>query len=256
MRNLHKLYYKDYYNDVTFSLNDRGFVESVGNPIDIVKESDVKLHPDFLCGIYGSLYHKSEFEVLYPGLLTGVGISHNTRIKKLKGEFKLGMHFDYTYGFPIVYGSSVKGVLKEYFKDCYKSRKDIDIDALIADIFDGISYETRKPKPVYARDQFLDAIVISSNNKGRILESDALAPHGGPAHNDPFVEPVPIPFIKIASGVKLRFRFKLHTTKDKTGVIMSAEEKLKVFNEILETFGIGAKTNVGYGQLKCLTNQD
>jgi CRISPR/Cas system CMR subunit Cmr6 (Cas7 group RAMP superfamily) len=33
-------------------------------------------------------------------------------------------------------------------------------------------------------------------------------------------------------------------------VIMGVDEILKNFIEILETFGIGAKTNVGYGQLK------
>ena len=34
-------------------------------------------------------------KIAYPGLVTGIGINHEASIE---GEFKLGMHFDYTYG--------------------------------------------------------------------------------------------------------------------------------------------------------------
>lgn len=254
MMNLHKLYYKDYYNDIKFRL-DKGTVKAKGALVDVVKESNVadnnSLTPDFIPDkdYKEGGFYKSKFEVLYPGLVTGVGINHNVRCRDLTGEFKLGMHFDYTYGYPVIYGSSVKGVLKSYFKEIYEIKNGEDVDALIEDIFDGISYTTKKPKPIYERDVFFDAIVVASNEKGNILESDALAPHGGDTHNNPFAEPVPIPFIKIASGVKLLFRFKLVATgKD----VMSADKKLKLFEDILTTYGIGAKTNVGYGQLKLL----
>jgi len=32
--------------------------------------------------------------------------------------------------------------------------------------------------------------------------------------------------------------------------VLTQQEKLDIFKEILTTVGIGAKTNVGYGQLK------
>ena len=257
--NLHKLYYKDYYNGIEFELDNEGKVKATGSLGDIVGKSKVAdsshLHtPDFTSDEYykeDGLY-KPTFEVLYPGLVTGVGIRHRT---KAKGEFKLGMHFDYTYGLPVIYGSSVKGVLRSYFKEVYKGE---DADALIADIFDGKDYndkntpfEKRRSKPTYERDVFFDAIIAAPNKGGYILESDAITPHGGDKHDNPFAEPNPVPFVKIASGVKLKFRFKLVDTLDDNGeIVCSVEDKKDLFMEILTTFGIGAKTNVGYGQLE------
>ena len=263
MRNLHKLYYKDYFKDITFSL-DKEKVESHGNLVDMIKESIVG--QDFQTYDYlekeklyddrddnGALkFMKCELQVQYPGLITGIGIRHEASVK---GEFKLGMHFDYTTGLPVIYGSSVKGVLRAYFKDKYE-KEGVDVDALIADIFDGKDYsdrntelENRKSKPMYDRDVFFDAIIVKPNKKGKILDSDALASHGGDKHNDPFAEPKPIAFVKIASGVTLRFRFRLRDTKDGDKVVMTGGDKLKIFRNILTSFGIGAKTNVGFGQL-------
>lgn len=51
--------------------------------------------------------------VCYPGLVTGVGIGHEAKIEE---EFKLGIHLDYTTGLPVIYGSSVKGVLRSAFE--------------------------------------------------------------------------------------------------------------------------------------------
>ena len=60
--------------------------------------------------------------------------------------------------------------------------------------------------------------------------------------------------MKIAPGCKIEFRFKLvdSIVKDKDGkeYKLSADEKREIFKEILTTVGVGAKTNVGYGQLK------
>ena len=57
--------------------------------------------------------------------------------------------------------------------------------------------------------------------------------------------------MKIAPGCKLEFRFKLVDTEIAgTGKKFSKEQKLELFKEILTTVGVGAKTNVGYGQLK------
>lgn len=113
-----------------------------------------------------------------------------------------------------------------------------DVNAAILDIFEG-----KKPdgstKSIYERDIFFDAPVIKENRKGRIFEMDALAPHS----QDPFKEPVPITFAKIAPGCIIEFRFHLSGEKE------CREKKEKWFKEILTTYGIGAKTNVGYGRL-------
>lgn len=53
-----------------------------------------------------------QLKTSYPGLLIGVGYSHNSLSE---GEFQNGFYFDYTTGLPMVPGSSVKGVLRDAF---------------------------------------------------------------------------------------------------------------------------------------------
>lgn len=244
MINLHYFYYKKYFDGVDFrkvGIYDQQSKDAVGRANEQLTSAVKGLACSDL-----PFTHAVEMEVLYPGLITGVGIQHEASIE---GEVKLGLHFDYTYGFPIVYGSSVKGVLKSFFEDVYSGS--YDARKLSLDIFDGIGPDGN-PKSIYDRDIFYDAVIVSPNADGRVLAMDSLAPHGGTRHDDPFANPVPISFAKVASGVKLRIRFDLKDSKDASGVVvLSAAKKLDLFIEILTTFGVGAKTNVGYGQLKC-----
>ena len=244
MINLHYFYYKKYFDGVDF--------RKVGNYDQQSKDAVGRANEQLTSAVKGlacsdlPFTHAVEMEVLYPGLITGVGIQHEASIE---GEVKLGLHFDYTYGFPVVYGSSVKGMLKSYFEEVYSGS--YDARKLSLDIFEGIGPDGN-PKSIYDRDIFYDAVIVSPNADGRVLAMDSLAPHGGTRHDDPFANPVPISFAKVASGVKLRIRFDLKDSKDASGVVvLSAAKKLDLFIEILTTFGVGAKTNVGYGQLKC-----
>lgn len=204
-----------------------------------------------------------KLKVEYPGLVTGIGIVHEA---KIEGEFKLGVHFDWTYGMPVVYGSSVKGVLRNAFIEEQKKGKIIKYDTFflkeitkgewsqeeIKILFDAI-FEGKDSKgnnlSIYQRDIFFDAVIVSPDSNGRILCSDSITPHG----DNPLKNPNPITFLKIAPGCKLEFRFKLVPTrivKDGKVLTISVKEKLELFKEILTTVGVGAKTNVGYGQLK------
>ena len=206
-----------------------------------------------------------ELEIQYPGLVTGVGIDHEA---KIEGEFKLGVHFDWTRGMPVIYGSSVKGVLRSWFKEFYED--DLDTGDLIMDIFEG-AYDRdvevekkkygdnweekvkktdnriyKKRKSIYERDIFFDAVVKTPDKKGRILCSDSITPHG----DNPLKNPTPLTFLKIASGCTLEFRFKLTDSDFGDDKKFTAAQKKTLFEEILKTVGVGAKTNVGYGQLK------
>ena len=222
--NLHKFFYRDYFEAGLKSSGNiaglNGKLTGQRKPEDIGKVEDVNA-----C---------FTMEVCYPGLITGVGVSHEMG---LEGEIKLGITFDYTHGTPLISGSTVKGVLRSYFPQVYDIQNQ-DVNAAILDIFEG-----KKPdgstKSIYERDIFFDAPVIKENRKGRIFEMDALAPHS----QDPFKEPVPITFAKIAPGCIIEFRFHLSGEKE------CREKKEKWFKEILTTYGIGAKTNVGYGRL-------
>ena len=203
--------------------------------------------------------------IAYPGLVTGVGTNHEVIIE---GEYQLGVNFDYTWGMPVVYGSLVKGVLRAYFIELYKG--DLDAIDLIHDIFCGETrnvslekeiYKTEwlemvkseknrkySSKSIYNRDIFFDAVITDADSKGRILCSDSITPHRGPNRDNPLLNPNPLTFLKIAPGCTMEFRFKL-VDSNIDGKIFTAKQKSKLFKEILRTVGIGAKTNVGYGQL-------
>lgn len=263
MINLHKLYYKDYFNlageEFEYIFNEKAkgdpslLQKRNNNSVD--KPNDKLLKKGLLNAIpKNSLVNKEiKLKIAYPGLVTGIGISHEA---KIEGEFKLGVHFDYTYGMPIVYGSSIKGVLRSYFDEFHKSNN-IDNYDLIKDIFEGkerdlnaeknlyngktaISSDKRlyKNKSIYNRDIFFDAVLTKADKDDHILASDSITPHD----DNPLKNPIPLTFLKIASGCELEFRFRLVES------LISIEKKLAIFKNIIQEVGVGAKTNVGYGQ--------
>ncbi|KAE9633435.1 MULTISPECIES: type III-B CRISPR module RAMP protein Cmr6 [Defluviitalea] len=182
-------------------------------------------------------------KTIYPGLLFGAGYMHETG---QDNEFKIGFYFDYTTGMPYIPGSSVKGLLRSAFKasesyirEIFKSNSlfcnvnEISISDLENEIFEG-------KKSIYDRDIFFDAVLIKSDNTdGRFLGEDFITPH-----KDPLKNPVPIKFLKVLPNVVFRFEFDL-----KDG-ILSVEQKLALFKQIILDLGIGAKTNVGYGNFE------
>ncbi len=236
MRNLHKTYYKDYFREVDFGAST---VDNEANRQAIARVNSTITGKGLLSVIprCEACTHYFDLTVIYPGLATGTGITHEAGIQ---GEFKLGLHFDYTYGMPVIYGSSVKGVLRSYFRDEYQKP---DVLAVEADIFDG--ERNGKPKPIYDRDIFFDAVVIEpfyeneEDEHGKLLAGDAITPH-----KDPLKNPVPISFLKVTPGCQVEFRFRLVDS------IITAEEKKKIFKRIIRKYGLGAKTNVGYGQFE------
>ena len=179
-----------------------------------------------------------ELKTVYPGLLAGSGYSHE--LGHLEDEFKLGFSFDHTYGIPIIPGSSVKGLLRHaieedssYFTDLLNSlnyQVNVSREEFIKQIFDGTGIS------IYQRDVFLDAYPVSTQDK--LFGSDYITPH-----KNPLQDPNPIKFLRINPNVTFRFEFILHDNDN-----ITAEMKRNLFNAILLDFGIGAKTNVGYGQ--------
>lgn len=158
-------------------------------------------------------------------------------------EIKNGFSFDYTSGQPYIPGSSVKGILRSIFKEhpeaVMEILKDVsgidltkdEVAVLENDIFDN-------------NDVFLDAVIYWGDKYGNILSTDFITPHKSPIKN-----PIPIRILKINPGVKLEFRFILHdhAVSDK---VLTGNDLNKVFTVMLSLFGVGAKTNVGYGILK------
>ena len=263
MRNLHRAYFKDYFDNLDFHyLLEK---DSDGPSTKIAVRNAALTGPNLLAEM-PELYlvnQKIRLRISYPGLVTGIGIDHEV---KIKGEFKLGVHFDWTRGMPVVYGSSVKGVLKSAFKDGYvdtdlvnKANEmvndtekvpewvgdKVNWKVIIRNIFEGKDIQGNSLS-IYNRDVFFDAVITHPDSKGRILCPDSITPHG----DNPLKNPIPLTFMKIAPDCTLEFRFKLTNSDLGGGKIISASQKKTLFEEILKTVGIGAKTNVGYGQLK------
>ena len=251
--NIGKLFYEEYYKNIDFSPIVEG---GKPNQKKDIEEINDKIKSAVLVEIVKPQNTLQSFKamVLYPGLITGTGITHDS--KKIEGGYNLGMHFDYTTGMPIVYGSSVKGVLRQYFVDFCKDKlikeknmpeKDAkeSAEALKKVIFDGKdgNKDLKENLSMYERDVFFDAVITQP--KKNFLVDDYITPH----KEGPLKEPTPLAMLKIAAGCTLEFRFLLHDSEigEKT---YEKDFKKEVFEEILCTVGIGAKTNVGYGQLK------
>jgi len=228
-----------------------------------------------------------KLKTTYPGLLVGAGMEHEINTK---GELKLGFYFDHSTGMPVIPGSSVKGAIRSAFPQWMKHKKTppeikkiktIFIESLISgkkmeeleylkknkeqfnavsskiqaieyEIFEGVLND--KPLSIYNRDVFLDAVIVQASRyemtQGEILGTDSITPHihdGFSYEQSMLKDPVPLPFIKVLPGVVFLFQFDL---KSRHGQILSLAERINLFQKILLTLGIGAKTNVGYGQFE------
>lgn len=283
MKNLFKLYYQDYYRgDIKYSFIDGDVAftttgkkgqngnegekaydfsgknkQLLGTPND--NEQYLKTAKAVFLGESCLTDNEQQTFILpvsYPGLITGIGIEHDAGIKG--GEFKLGIHLDYTTGLPVIYGSTVKGTLRSAFNET--NLFDI-LSALIPDekkrideikkklgatdmkewqkVIFGNDEESLDHCSPYCRDIFFDAVIEELNVRGYMLSPDTIAPH----NDGPLKNPVPVSFVKIAPGCKIKFRFRLVDSGT-----LSSQDKCDLFRYILLAFGIGAKTNVGYGQ--------
>lgn len=232
--NLGWLYYKDMYSKGA----DENQIKSSLNQIYKASGSDESFN----------FPQSFKLKTIYPGLIIGSGYAHGLKNDE---DSKIGFYFDHTSGLPTIPGSSVKGTLRSLFgfhdkkDDKYREQKqefirdltkkeNLDVKLLVDDIFEGKN-DKGKAKSIYERDLFFEARVSNLN-----MKDDYLAPH-----KDPLKNPIPIKFIKVAGGTSFEFAFKLHD-----GGGLSANEKLELFFQLLQFSGIGAKTNVGYGQFE------
>ncbi|MCW1735720.1 type III-B CRISPR module RAMP protein Cmr6 [Anaerorudis cellulosivorans] len=144
---------------------------------------------------------------------------------------------------------------KEYLSSKFKNDNQDDAPSfshkLFVELLGNIIFEGKEPCafnkktnsleyrqiPIYKRDIFYDAYFYEGNRNREFLGTDYITPHPNPLKN-----PNPIKFLKILPNVKIKFQFDL---KDN---LISKELKKELFKKILLDFGIGAKTNVGYGK--------
>lgn len=192
-------------------------------------------------------------KVTYPGLLIGSGNNHEIGAK---GEINMGFSFDYVTGLPYIPGSSLKGVLlKGFVYEDYileklglndiKSKTDF-INLLKEDIFGS--------DKKFGKDTFFDSYVINYSGE-EILKVDNLAPHRQNKKLLTLGEVNILTMLCLKPGTEIELRFKLNDSAlmyENKKYDISISEKLTLFKEIISDFGIGAKTNVGYGYLSDL----
>lgn len=212
----------------------------------------------------------SGFELVtdYPGMLIGSGYTHDI---SAVGATKMGFYFDHTTGLPTVPGSSIKGILRSAFpirdRDAKKEesqelakgkmaylktrlveagvdKRSVNDDfvlALESQLFEG-TLANGKQIPMPDRFVCHDAVVIDAASE--LMGPDFITPHKKPATG----EPNPIQLIKVMPGVTFRFTFQISELVIGT-TTLPATVLLQLVKWLLFDLGIGAKTNVGYGQL-------
>lgn len=301
MANLSYSFYKGYYEGFTLWSEIKTKDEQIKKKIESYFNDKNKLFADFRLDPIDDrkikVSHSLEFKTTYPGLVMGTGYTHGIGAV---GEFKIGFHFDYTTGLPIIPGSSVKGLIRSAFPDFKKDKIELEdqskftdfagkinhvkacwilallneiddkdflknyiqpldikegalsdeqlslLKRLTIDIFEGVA-DAKATLPedkyysIYHRDIFHDAIPIrSEHTDNRVLDTDSITPHD----DNPLKNPTPLLFLKVLPNVVYRFNFDL---KDRENI--TKDKKSLLLRKILLTLGIGAKTNVGYGQL-------
>ncbi|HFI0633556.1 TPA: type III-B CRISPR module RAMP protein Cmr6 [Streptococcus suis] len=197
-------------------------------------------------------------EVTYPGLTTGLGLLYENASEE---GIKSGFSLDYNTGLPFIQGSNVKGRLRsimeklalvespsEELPDSIKQdnlylhlgRYQQGLEGLvpmklIKSIFGG------QDDVEQGQDIFFDAFADRAN----CLAEDFVTRHD----KNNFLEPVPVRFLRIKPDTKLTFLFKV-SDYEEGEVSISAMTKLKLFRSLLMEYGIGAKTNKGYGYFR------
>jgi CRISPR-associated protein Cmr6 len=187
-------------------------------------------------------------ETCYPGLLIGIGNAHEA--ERADGQIQMGFTLDYVTGVPVIPGSTVKGVLRSHFQG-----KEEFMESLLESlgVEDAASNLVEFEKALFEKDNvFFDAVPVATAAQGcRMLGLDNITPHkADDKRYEGLTEPTPLTMLKVIPCVRFAFRFRLKDIIINDKAVLPADGILRLFRELLELFGIGAKTNVGYGILE------
>jgi len=145
---------------------------------------------------------------------------------------EVGITLSRNYGLPVIPGSSIKGTFASFL---YENGEWEEFSYIFGD-------EEKEGMLV-----FLDAIPVSDLE----FSVDIINPHfqryymGEDLPPNDWYEPVPIRYVVVGSGI-----FWFTVLEDPERPIGSSEKKniRERFIEMLKTYGLGAKTNYGYGR--------
>jgi CRISPR-associated protein Cmr6 len=264
--NLGLSYYKKYFNidfknwSAIAEENDHYLIEAnkVYTEAELSSyQAEILKYNNLTNNVGGSQF---ELQTIYPGLLVGSGIHHQLN---LKGEYKFGLEFDHITGLPYIPGSAIKGVIKnaltneltteqnetllgiQYFLAINTETKINGFDQLGVEGFKSLLrllFEPDKESEIPQYDIFFDAFI--SSDSGLFIGDDAITPH----KDDNLQNPIPLAFIKVLPGIQFKFQFKFNTTYISDGLAITPADKLKLYSYLIQIYGVGAKTNFGYGR--------
>lgn len=237
MENLNLLFYKTFYTKLG---QGKAFETDVANKAKkLVSSKFYKEDYKPVCSQIAP--EKFMLKTSYPGLLVGTGYAHGVDVDE---DIKLGFSFDYVTGQPYIPGSSVKGLLRSYFAHPEVIRAFLGDDELNVRALEKAVFGTNDDGKEDGTDTFFDAVIRRGDKNGKVMGFDAITPHG----EDLTKNPTPIKILKVMPDVVFEFAFNLKTSVIGSKTV-TAEQKKELFDKLLINFGIGAKTNVGYGVL-------
>lgn len=124
-RNIGWLYYKSYFEKLEGNTNNGMMLKKQNQELkeiefDSLAGKQLADERKTLCSMPLSSYYQFSLSTYYPGLITGIGMNHQTTLEWKDGtqkipELKLGMAFDHATGLPIIPGASLKGLLRNSF---------------------------------------------------------------------------------------------------------------------------------------------
>ena len=263
--NLHYQFWVDYYEGLqNLNVSSDEFKKKNVGLTDSCWELSKEVIPVF------NNMQTAAFRVLYPGLLVGLGYEHGTDKVKDAPAISPGMSLDMVTGLPFIPGSEVKGMLrssKDYVCNTLnkKDLTDDEIHQLEVDIFghthtyDPHYQADKNAEEGQGKDVFFDAFPIQPDSGGHLVGLENITSHlSSEAGYDGLTKINPITLLKVMPGVVFFFRFLLHDSEIKSGeksILITADEKLRLFKKIIADFGMGAKTNVGFGLLEDIDQQ-
>ncbi len=171
---------------------------------------------------------------LVSNLITGVGIST---------PLEIGMSLDFNLGVPYIPGSTLKGILRYAYCVNYGRENNVEeVPSHEAGLVALFGSEDHK-EPQSGGIAFLDA--YPENPK---LALDIMNPHTGSYYKaksqpDDTESPVPIKFLALEKGTKVKFQYLFLNTEAKK----YQTELENAYELALTELGIGAKTMSGYG---------
>lgn len=244
--NMNYVFYHEYYNGLTKDKEKNGFkLENVQEKNKCLEKFSFDLSLSPLEQVKNlPNYQTFTLKTTYPGLMIGTGNPHDV---KGAGLIKTGFSFDYVTGLPFLNGSSLKGILRSLFPTDKDKSASADLKRdYLASCFqiDAGEVDDLRNALFENADIFIGAFPSVRNQK-ELLALEYITPHDAKG----FKNPQPINTIKIKPNVAFEFGFILKDSQLPMEKTVTVEMKKKAFQTILEDIGIGAKTNVGFGQL-------